>query len=41
MTEAQAVASFKEVYKECYRIFREQVAQSDSLFARRVQWIRD
>ena len=41
VTEAQAAAFFKEVYEECYRIFKGQVAQSDSLFAKRVQWIRD
>ena len=35
-TEAQAAVSFKEAYEECYRIFKEQVAQSDSLFAKRV-----
>ena len=31
-TEAQAAAFFKEAYKECYRIFKSEVAQSDSLF---------
>ena len=36
VTEAQAAASFKKAYKECYRIFKEQVAQSDSSFAKRV-----
>ena len=36
ITEAQSAASFKEAYKECYRIFKGQVAQSDSLFAKRV-----
>ena len=36
-TEAQAAAFFKKVYKECYRIFKRQVAQSDSSFAKRVQ----
>ena len=36
-TEAQAAASFKKAYKECYRIFKEQVAQSDSSFVKRVQ----
>ena len=36
-TEAQAAAFFKEVYEECYRIFKGQVAQSDSSFAKRVQ----
>ena len=36
-TEAQAAAFFKEVYKECYRIFKGQVAQSDSLFVKKVQ----
>ena len=35
-TEAQAATFFKEAYKECYRIFKRQVAQSDSLFAKRV-----
>ena len=35
-TEAQVVASFKEAYKECYKIFREQVAQLDSSFVKRV-----
>ena len=41
VTEAQAAASFKEAYKECYRIFKGQVTQSDSSFAKRVQWIRN
>ena len=36
VSEAQAAASFKEVYKECYKIFKEQVAQSDLSFAKRV-----
>ena len=40
-TEAQAAASFKEVYEECYRIFKGQVAQSGSSFVKRVQWMRD
>ena len=35
-TEAQAAAFFKEAYKKCYRIFKEQVAQSGSSFAKRV-----
>ena len=35
-TKAQAAAFFKEVYKECYKIFKEQVAQSDLLFVKRV-----
>ena len=35
-TEAQAAASFKEVYKECYKIFKRQVTQSDSSFVKRV-----
>ena len=35
-TEAQTAVSFKEVYEECYRIFKEQVTQSDLSFARRV-----
>ena len=35
-TEAQAAAFFKEVYEEYNRIFKGQVAQSDSLFATRV-----
>ena len=26
ITEAQAAASFKETYEECYEIFKEQVA---------------
>ena len=34
--EAQAAAFFKEVYKECYEIFKEQVAQPGSPFAKRV-----
>ena len=34
--KAQTVTSFKEAYKECYRIFKRQVAQSDSSFAKRV-----
>ena len=36
VTEAQAAAFFKEAYEECYRIFKEQVAQSDSSFVKRV-----
>ena len=36
-TEAQAAAFFKEVYEECYRIFKRQVTQSDSSFVKRVQ----
>ena len=40
-TEAQVAASFKEAYKECYRIFKEQVAQLSSSFAKSVQWMRD
>ena len=36
VTEAQAAASFKEVYEECYKIFKEQVAQSGSSFVKRV-----
>ena len=39
--KTQAVTSFKEAYEECYRIFKEQVAQSDLSFGKRVQWIRD
>ena len=35
-TEAQAAAFFKKAYKECYRIFKRQVTQSDSLFMKRV-----
>ena len=35
-TEAQVAAFFKEAYEECYRIFKEQVAQSDSSFVKRV-----
>ena len=34
--KAQAAAFFKEAYKECYEIFKGQVAQSDSPFAKRV-----
>ena len=34
--KTQVAAFLKKVYEECYRIFREQVAQSDSLFAKRV-----
>ena len=34
--KAQAAASFKEAYEECYRIFKGQVAQSDSSFAKRI-----
>ena len=41
VTEAQAAAFFKKVYKECYRIFKGQVTQSDSSFTKRVQWMRD
>ena len=40
-TEAQAAASFKKAYKECYEIFKEQVTQSDSPFVKRVQWMRN
>ena len=40
-TEAQAAASFKEAYEECYGIFKGQVAQPSSPFAKRVQWMRD
>ena len=40
-TEAQAAASFKKVYEECYGIFKEQVAQPGSPFVKRVQWMRD
>ena len=40
-TEVQAAAFFKKAYEECYKIFKEQVAQSDSLFVKRVQWMRD
>ena len=36
VTEVQAAASFKKAYEECYKIFKEQVAQSDSLFVKRV-----
>ena len=36
VTEAQTAAFFKEAYEECYRIFKGQVAQSDSSFAKRV-----
>ena len=36
-TEALAAAFFKEAYEECYKIFKEQVAQSGSSFAKRVQ----
>ena len=36
VTEVQAAVSFEKVYKECYRIFKELVAQSDSLFVKRV-----
>ena len=36
ITEAQAAAFFKEVYEECYRIFKEQVTQSDLSFIKRV-----
>ena len=35
-TEAQAAAFFKEVYKECYEIFKGQVAWSGSSFMKRV-----
>ena len=35
-TEAQTAAFFKKVYKECYEIFKRQVAQSDSSFIKRV-----
>ena len=35
-TEAQAAASFKKAYEECYRIFKGQVAQSSSSFVKRV-----
>ena len=35
-TEEQAATFFKKAYEECYRIFKEQVAQSDSLFVKRV-----
>ena len=35
-TEAQAAAFFKKAYEECYEIFKGQVAQSDSSFAKRV-----
>ena len=41
VTEVQTAASFKEVYEECYEIFKEQVAQSGSPFVKRVQWMRD
>ena len=34
--KAQAAAFFKKAYKECYRIFKKQVAQSDSSFVKRV-----
>ena len=34
--KAQAAAFFKEVYKKCYEIFKEQVAQSGSSFVKRV-----
>ena len=34
--KAQAAVSFNEVYKECYKIFKRQVAQSDLSFAKRV-----
>ena len=36
VTKTQAVTFFKETYKECYRIFKEQVAQSDLSFVKRV-----
>ena len=35
--KTQAATFFKEAYKECYRIFKWQVAQSDSSFVKRVQ----
>ena len=35
-TEAQTAAFFKKAYEECYEIFKRQVAQSDSLFVKRV-----
>ena len=36
VTEKQAATFFKEVYKECYKILKEQVTQSDSLIVKRV-----
>ena len=36
MTEEQAAAFFKEAYKKCYKIFKEQVAQSDLSFVKEV-----
>ena len=36
VTKAQAAAFFKKVYEKCYKIFKEQVAQSDLLFVKRV-----
>ena len=32
----QAAASFKEAFKECYEIFKKQVAQSSLSFVKRV-----
>ena len=34
--KAQATTFFKKAYKECYEIFKRQVAQSDSSFVKRV-----
>ena len=34
--KAQTAAFFKEAYKECYKIFKRQVTQSDSSFIKRV-----
>ena len=34
--KAQAAAFFKEAYEECYEIFKRQVTQSDSSFAKRI-----
>ena len=36
VTEVQTAVSFKEVYEKYYKIFKEQVAQSGSLFVKRV-----
>ena len=41
VTEAQTAAFFKEVYKECYEIFKGQVTQSGLSFIKRVQWMRE
>ena len=34
--KAQVAAFFKKAYKKCYKIFKRQVAQLDSSFAKRV-----